>query len=303
MTLVVLIALPSHLPRIGARPSIQPVVLQDEDEIKEDADVAQAQLGRVAHDAGPVALQRGVDDELQQREHAAAQIEQDGVDRPADGRLPLVVDVRLRDVLDDGDEELDVAESVDLGCVGRRSVSGVGTWRADGTHHVYPRPAAWISSSIDASLHHNCDQGRYSNHTSHHDTQDRPADPLRPLALVAPAVELAHEQRAEDHRVRREGEVVEAHGRLGREGVPRCILRADERRQEEGGGGDGIGEEAEHVDGREVDGQTRDGVAAPVGQRLGVKGERPAQDAWIKSARTDGSDSRRGRYTMSSLAS
>lgn len=93
---------------------IKPVMLRDEDQIEEDADVAKPKLDRIARDAGPVALQRRVDEQLHEREDAAGQIEQDLLDAPADGRLALVVCPDLRQVLYECDQELDVANRVDL---------------------------------------------------------------------------------------------------------------------------------------------------------------------------------------------
>ena len=92
-----------------ARLTIEAVMLEHEDGIEEDAHIAETQLDRVSRQARPVVLQRRVQDELQQRQYAARYVQQDLVDAPAHGRLALVVDPGLRDVLDDGDDELDVA--------------------------------------------------------------------------------------------------------------------------------------------------------------------------------------------------
>lgn len=91
---------------------IQDVVLPHEDGVVEHGDVAQHELDGVPRDAGPGALQPGVDAQLADAEHAAGHVEQDLRDGPALGGAVAVVRDDLRRELDDGDEELDVADGV-----------------------------------------------------------------------------------------------------------------------------------------------------------------------------------------------
>jgi len=50
-------------------------VLQDEDQIKDDADIAQSQLNWVARDATPIVLKSRIDDELQDWQDASGEVE------------------------------------------------------------------------------------------------------------------------------------------------------------------------------------------------------------------------------------
>ena len=88
-------------------------MLDEEDEIKGDAEVAETEFDRIPGNAGPVPLQAGVEHELGDGEDAAGEIQHDLFDAPTHGGFTLVVDQDLRNVFDDGDDELDVTDRVD----------------------------------------------------------------------------------------------------------------------------------------------------------------------------------------------
>lgn len=90
------------------------VMLYDENDIEEYADIAQSQLYWVSGYACPVSLQIAVDSELQDRKDSAYKIEKDALDRPANGRFIVVVRDYLRSIFDESDEELDVGYGVYL---------------------------------------------------------------------------------------------------------------------------------------------------------------------------------------------
>lgn len=88
-------------------------MLQHEEHIKKDANLAQAKLDRVARDAAPVVLEVAVDALLADAQESAPEVQQDGPDAPALGALVAEVGEQLRRVLDERDDELDVANGVD----------------------------------------------------------------------------------------------------------------------------------------------------------------------------------------------
>lgn len=93
--------------------TVNNIVLQDKEQIKEDANLAEAKLDGVARDAAPVVLEEAVDALLGDAEDAAGQVEQDLPDAPAVGALVADIGAQLRGVFDEGDGELDVAKGVD----------------------------------------------------------------------------------------------------------------------------------------------------------------------------------------------
>lgn len=82
-------------------------------QIVEHAHIAQRELSRVTRDAGPVALQPGVKEELGDAEDAAQEVQQDLADAPALGAAVPEVIRELGSVLDQRDEQLDVRDGVD----------------------------------------------------------------------------------------------------------------------------------------------------------------------------------------------
>lgn len=84
--------------------TIENIVLRDEDDIEQQADVCQAKFDRVACQSAPVCLKRTVDQELDHAQKSAAEIKQLLVDGPSDCRLPLEVGEDLRDIFPDGQD-------------------------------------------------------------------------------------------------------------------------------------------------------------------------------------------------------
>lgn len=94
--------------------SVQYIVLHDEDQVKEDRNIAKQELGWVARDAAPIVLEARVDDQLEQGENSTSYIEQDSGNAPTDGGFPLVVDPCLGDIFHNRDDELHIRHCVDL---------------------------------------------------------------------------------------------------------------------------------------------------------------------------------------------
>lgn len=88
-------------------------MLPDEDTIVRHARVAEHELDRVPGDAAPVVLQVTVDALLGDAQDAAEHVQEDLPDAPALCALVAVVGHHLRRVLDEGDDDLDVADGVD----------------------------------------------------------------------------------------------------------------------------------------------------------------------------------------------
>ena len=70
-------------------------MLGNKDYVKDNADIAEQQLDRVAGEAGPVCLKGRVDDYLSDRKNPADDVEQDRPDRPSDRGFSLVIDIYL----------------------------------------------------------------------------------------------------------------------------------------------------------------------------------------------------------------
>ena len=79
--------------------------------------------------------------------------------------------------------------------------------------------------------------------------------------------------------MRSESDIVGSNSRLGRNGIARRILGADEWGGIEKSVREEVGEEAEDVDGGEVDGCAGCGAPTEVEERLRVEGEGPGEGA------------------------
>ncbi|KAI9158718.1 Leucine--tRNA ligase [Paramyrothecium foliicola] len=95
------------------RVTVKDVVLDDKDGIVEEANVAKGELDGVSGDTAPVAEQVAVDPLLGDAQDATGDVEQDLPDAPAGGAAVAPVGEDLGGELDEGDEQLDVAEGVD----------------------------------------------------------------------------------------------------------------------------------------------------------------------------------------------
>mmetsp|Transcript_3375 Transcript_3375/g.5339 ORF Transcript_3375/g.5339 Transcript_3375/m.5339 type:complete len:272 (+) Transcript_3375:242-1057(+) len=91
----------------------QNVVLQHENDIKENADKTQPKFDRIPCDPPPVAGCVAIKNQLQHRQQPPEGVQEDVPNAPARGRAPPVVEVRLGDVLHDGDGHLHVREEVE----------------------------------------------------------------------------------------------------------------------------------------------------------------------------------------------
>jgi len=89
-------------------------MLQDEDDIEKQADVAQPELRRVASNSRPVTLKARVNQQLTHRQDAASKVEQYLTYRPALGAFALVIEPSLRHVFTECHGKLDVTEDIDL---------------------------------------------------------------------------------------------------------------------------------------------------------------------------------------------
>jgi len=89
-------------------------MLDDENDIEQQADIRQSELDRVADQSRPIRLQRAVDHQLQQAQNPARGVQENLVDRPAGGRLSPEIRRDLRDVFAEREDQLDVSQGVNL---------------------------------------------------------------------------------------------------------------------------------------------------------------------------------------------
>jgi hypothetical protein len=205
-------------------------MLQHEDDIKHNGNVAETKLDRVARDTAPVILQRRVDAELCERQPAAGEIEQHRVDAPADGRFAFVIDPGLWYVLEEDGEKFDVAESVNL----ERKLLLVCVDRLVGreTHHIDPCPAVSVVAPVhtsDADKHDDTKDGYDASppHAKYSATHFLSLAYFKPPHALE---ELAVYDDAHDGAMSSKQKVIESHGRRGRFRVTLSILRLDSRR-------------------------------------------------------------------------
>lgn len=131
------------------------------------------------------------------------------------------------------------------------------------------------------SRYHNNHHKRHADQTPEEDAQNGFTRP-RAQAALTPLVESpesGYELRecngGQDHRVRREREIVKLYRRR-QAVVPQTVLLPDRRRVQESGVGYEVRDEAQHVDCGKVDGRAGCGTSAEVEEWLGIEGERPA---------------------------
>lgn len=89
-------------------------MLQDEDDIKKQADVAQPKLRWIASNSRPVTLKARVNQQLTHRQYAPSKVEQYLTYRPALGAFALVIEPGLRHVFTECHDKLDIPENIDL---------------------------------------------------------------------------------------------------------------------------------------------------------------------------------------------
>jgi len=98
---------------MGEISSIEDVVLEHEEDVKEDGEETETKLGRVAKDARPVVVVVSDQDHLNDGETSASEVEEYISNTPADSAFPSEVHIRLRNILYDCDPQFDVGEVVE----------------------------------------------------------------------------------------------------------------------------------------------------------------------------------------------
>lgn len=99
--------------RLSTSMSINDVMLGNEDCVKDHANVCEEELDWVSSDATPISFEVTIDGKLGDAEDAASEIEQDLPDAPTLRALIADIGQQLGRKLDEGDEQLDVTQSID----------------------------------------------------------------------------------------------------------------------------------------------------------------------------------------------
>lgn len=89
-------------------------MLYDEDDVEEEADIAQAEFCRVASNARPVTLEACVNEQLTEGQYASSAIKQDLINGPSHSALSCIVKPGLRHVFAEGGNKFDISKDVDL---------------------------------------------------------------------------------------------------------------------------------------------------------------------------------------------
>lgn len=90
-------------------------MLVKEEDVKEEGHVAQRELCWISKHSRPVTTTSGVYHQLQERQDCSRNIQQEHGYAEAFGRLATKVEPRLRGVLDNREQGLDITQEVDLG--------------------------------------------------------------------------------------------------------------------------------------------------------------------------------------------
>ena len=106
---------------------VEDKVLEEEDEVKAEADGGEAELGEVPGERGPVLTVVRHEDHLEQTGEAPAHVQQDVSHTPTLGALVAVVCHHLRDELDESYEELHIGEQIEK----RQPVGDLGQGEAE----------------------------------------------------------------------------------------------------------------------------------------------------------------------------
>ena len=105
---------PVHPSFFDLTPFVKYIMLHHKYNIEQDRYVAQTQFYRIARYPGPIALQTRINHELCNGQNTANKVQQDLIDAPASGRLPLVVCPGLGDIFYHSDDQLDITNCIDL---------------------------------------------------------------------------------------------------------------------------------------------------------------------------------------------
>jgi len=93
--------------------TVKDVMLENEKYVKEDREKTKSELGWISEDGTPVIVVVRNQEHLEDAEEASGEVEKDIADAPSRSALPPKIHVRLGDVLDEGDSELDVGAVVE----------------------------------------------------------------------------------------------------------------------------------------------------------------------------------------------
>lgn len=204
---------------------IETHMLHNEEEIEGETFRSEKGLGKITRKRGEIALCDCTNDLLGDTKRASDNVQQNHGKAPSDGTPPLSVQKQLGEVLDDGTDDLDLAgiPKIDI-----------------------PIQAAQKGGE---EAHDDGDEGEGGDN----------GDALVGGRARGEEEELQDEDCAHDGAVRGEEDVVE----LDLRGVARGgLVRVGDGRQEvRAEGEDGVGDEANDVDGHEVGGQPRRGAA------------------------------------------
>lgn len=256
-------------------------MLHHENNIEEDRYVPQSKLDRIPQDAGPIALQIRIDNQLGNGQNTAYNIQQYLPNAPTDSRLPLIIRPHLWHVFHKRYHQLDIPNSGNLLSIQptcRHPYQQQIEWP---THHINPGPALRIPSTIPP-LHQNyCYHTPHCNHTPKNQTPNPcPYQYSKPLLLKPPqpAPKLAQSHRTNKQRMYRECDIVLAYG-IGGAIVAGLVLGADQRRGVEGCGRYGVAGEAEDVQEGKGGRGAGGGAAGEIEVGLGVEGKGPGEGA------------------------
>lgn len=89
-------------------PPVEDVMLEHEEDVEQDGEQSEAELGGVAEEGAPVVVVVGDEDHLEDAEGASGEVEEDVANAPTNGTLASEVHVGLGDILDQRDPELHI---------------------------------------------------------------------------------------------------------------------------------------------------------------------------------------------------
>ena len=88
--------------------SVEDIVLQHEEDVKDNREETQPKLGGVTKQRTPVIIVVSYEEHLHHAECATCEVKQDIANAPTHCALPLVVHESLRDIFDESDAQLDI---------------------------------------------------------------------------------------------------------------------------------------------------------------------------------------------------
>jgi len=154
------------------------------------------------------------------------------------------------------------------------------TSRVATTYNINPRPCRGVLTiAFSASRQHDQDHSNNAHNATPPYRQHSAASPLVLSHRKPPYArkELRIADYTHDRPMCCEQKVVESHRRLGRFGVPLCILRLDCGRVQERCSGQCVAGETEDVEGWKIDCEAKGGFVEVVFQQLGVEGCAPTR--------------------------